>query len=360
MWDDLSWLFRLHHADELIFTVHSGTAVSSKVIGSYTIPATTLTALPLVDNHIRIAANICDNGVVCGNIEVVCYAELGNEWDWHVTQYKREQDRLHVKHSTIKKFSRTMPASYTTSTAATSISGVTFPLPIQITDLCLFDLKSMHFLKYNRPYVRLSCGTTEECTSMLDNIQDTCTWDVCWDVNLVSENANLIFIVHSETLYMGRFIISGDELIRLQRSRANYVDVHGDIMNNSQFVGKIKFKCKLKFGGATISTTQDTTQHSEDTQVNAEDESGLHNAAPHSPHTALVTDYSPNIVLPAVVTVHFIELYELPVGKGKSHSPQVMLTCGYWSSSSPPQQLDKVCSCVTVFFCYAKFSTEPT
>lgn len=345
MWDDLSWLFRLHHSDTLTLTVHSGTAVSSQVIGSYTIQATSLIALPLVDNHIRIVSNIYDNGAVCGSIEVVCYAELGSEWDWHVTQYKREQDRLHVKHSTIKKFSRTMPTSRTSASAATTTSGTTFPLPIQITDLCLFDLKSMHFLKHNRPYVRLSCGTTEECTSMLDNVQDTCTWDVCWDVNLVSENANLIFIVHSETLYMGRYIISGDELIRLQRSRANYVDVHGDIMHNSQFMGKIKFTCKLKSGGATVSTTQDTMQHSGDTQVEVEDaelEAGPHNAVPHTAPSTQVADYTRNIVLPAVVTVHFIELYELPVGKGKSHSPQVMLTCGYWSSTSPPQPLDKV------------------
>lgn len=243
------------------------------------------------------------------------FAELGSEWDWHVAQYKKEQDRIYTKQHAIKKFSRTFQGEEDVPS---------FPLAITITGLTLLDLKSMHRLKNNRPYVELSCGTTQERTSVMENVLDSCTWqDVRWRVTLVSENANLIFLVFSEKLPMGRFILSGDELMRLHRNKHSCTEVMGDVKLDEEFTGKISFRCKLH-ASTDASTLLSSASYTEGS-IALDDPS-------------VTADYSQDVKLPAVVTLHSVELAELPaVSSLKANSPQVVLTCGHFSSTTVPK-----------------------
>jgi hypothetical protein len=306
-------VFRLHHGDALTLSVLSGTITDYKEIGQYTAAALEITALPTdEESHMHLVAKLMDGTERCGAIEVDFFAELGNEWDWHVTQYKKEQDRLHKKAHTIKKFSRTFQGED---------GAISFPLPITIIGMTLLDLKSMHMMKKNRPYVELSCGTAQERTSVMENVLDSCAWDdVRWKVTLVSENANLIFMVHSEKVPMGRFIIDGQELSRLHRNKYNIVEVAGDVKLGEEFTGKMSFKCKLHVNGDGSTFRSGASVGGDTIETNDVD-----------------MDYTKDVVLPCVVTLHAVELTELPqVNKMKANSPQVVLTCGYFSSTTLP------------------------
>jgi len=113
-----------------------------------------------------------------GKIELNVCVEVGNEWDWHVLQYKREQDRIHRKNQLKKKLSGTYTGP---------AESIEFPLSIKIAKLTLFDLKSVHMFKNNRPYVELSCGNSNFSTDVQNNVVDSAVYDLSWEFTLVSE-----------------------------------------------------------------------------------------------------------------------------------------------------------------------------
>jgi hypothetical protein len=294
------------------FPCHAGTAANNKPVGGLSFsPQDILLLKPDENSRIKLAGKITDRDEKCGAFEADLFIEHGNEWDWQVTQYKKEQDRLYTKQHTIKKFSQTFRGAEL---------EITFPLAITITKLALLDMKSMHLLKRNRPYIELSCGTTQQRSSVQENVEDSCTWDdVRWKVTLVSENANLIFLVYSEKASMGRFILTGDELTRLHRNKDNVVDVVGDVTLGAEFTAKISFQCKLH--ASPDSSTFCTT-------LSVGDDSTYVEEVPE-------VDYSQDVKLPCVITLHAVELTELPqMNKLRANSPQVVLTCGHFSSTT--------------------------
>lgn len=289
-----------------------GTVANHKQIGTLSFAAQEVLALKADANScIKLTGKIMDREDHCGSFEADVFIEHGNEWDWHVTQYKKEQDRLYVKQHSIKKFSQTFHGEET---------EIMFPLAITISKLALLDMKAMHLLKRNRPYVELSCGNTQQRSSVQDNVLDYCAWDdVRWKVTLVSENANLIFLVYSEKVSMGRFVLTGGELARLHRNKDNIVEVTGDVVLNSQFTAKITFQCKLH--ASTDASTFLST-------ASARDDLTLPDVGPE-------VDYSKDVQLPCVITLHAVELSELPqVNQLRANSPQVVLTCGHFSSTT--------------------------
>ena len=311
-----------------------------------------------------------------GKIELNVCVEVGNEWDWHVLQYKREQDRIYRKNQLKKKLSGTYTGP---------VEIIEFPLSIKIAKLTLFDLKSVHMFKNNRPYVELSCGNSSFSTDVQNNVVDSAVYDLSWEFTLVSENANLIFVIRSERVTIGRFIVNGASLIALQRNKANYAEVSGDIMLGSEYTGKITLSVKLYLDNfntsvtdigsvqenysdlASVQTSMSTLFNPTtplnvtnvvnaganaafnatlDTTVNKTTNTSTHNTTQHSNlnNTATATNNTNpnktiygNVALPAMCEVHSIELAELvKINKFKVNSPQCILTCGHYSNTTIP------------------------
>jgi hypothetical protein len=118
-----------------------------------------------------VSAPLLDQGAIYGTITLHLTVERGEEWDWFVIAYKRSEEIKHLKHSTIKQFSRTKAPPppqilrltngihSNSAVDTTDNRNIVFPLAVSISFVSLFDLSAAHLLRKNRPYVVLSCGS---------------------------------------------------------------------------------------------------------------------------------------------------------------------------------------------------------
>ncbi|KAJ1436856.1 hypothetical protein B484DRAFT_416735, partial [Ochromonadaceae sp. CCMP2298] len=304
-WDDLNWVFRLQKRDTLHAVVRSGSAVHSEICGNFEIGADDIAGLEIDDTgHASVRAPLLDGAEVVGEMVVEFMLELGEDYDWYVIQFRREENRKHKKLETQRQLSQRFSGH-------ADHDKVDYPLPISITDVSLFDLKSAHVLTRNSPHVKLSCGHTTEVSSVKEGGGDSCKWDdMQWNVALHSETANLIFLIYSGSVCIGRYVINGTDLASLQRSSTNTVEVMGDIKQGQEFTGKISFTCTL-----------DMSRRDLGSPARAPDEIDLHG----------------DVAFPAIMHLHSLDLADLKrVSTFKQNSPQLFMTCGDWSRTTVP------------------------
>jgi len=272
--------------------------------------------------------------------------EKGKEWDWYVDQYQKEQQALKLKNDTIERFSSRF--------RGINPDKIRFPLGITITTISAFDLKAVHMLARNRPYVELNCGSVEAVTTIDEGNADNCVWnDVGWKVNLVSKRANLIFVAYSNGIAIGRFAISGKDLVALHRNVESMVEVCGDLTSKNIFTGKISFNCTVHL--PVIAADDDFNGRSKDDVVDKMgagvglSSQGQLDLSFLSANSAYSSSNQTNAVghgfvqLPAEVNLLGIEVYDLPLSNMfQTHALQVALTCGDFSRITLP--LDKFVS----------------
>jgi hypothetical protein len=276
------------------------------LVGKYTVSADDFAKFSVAkDGRMKVTGSLWSGSYEYGKIEINCFVELGEEWDWFVFNYQTRMEETFVKNKTIKKYSKTMrnPKG----------SKLSFPLRIEVSFVSVFDLKSVHPFSANRPYVVLTCGSVVEHsdpsnTKTKDVLDSSTSWDgLTWTVFFVSENANLIFVTYSAATVIGRFSINAERLLRYSRTKENIVEVVGDLLDDDEFTGKIVFKCKVFLDN-------------QDDSENESDSSG-----------------PDRLILPASLSLQSVQLSNMPkLNMLRSNSPSVSITCGDFSKSSLP------------------------
>jgi len=335
-WDDLNWMFRVYKQDSITVEVYSGSVSQSQLIGRYVVSSQDFVSIPVDNkkhnNMVLIADIMDDRKRATGSIELNLIVEKGKEWDWYVDQYQQEQQALKLRKDTIERFSSHF--------RGVDPDKIRFPLSITIITISVFDLKAVHLLVRNRPYVELSCGSVQEVTTVVDDRNADCSsssvWnDVGWRVNLVSKRANLIFTACSNGVTIGRFAISGKDLIALHRNVESMVEVYGDLKSNNSFTGKISFICRVHLPASDDDDDDDdAVADLNPTNVN---NSFLSASSTYSSNTNVVGHGF--VQLPAEVNLLGIEIDDLPLSNmflAMHAAPQVSLTCGDFSRVTAP------------------------
>lgn len=251
-WDDLNWTFRIYDSDTFSAKVFSGKATDFKFIGEAFISAKDFVSIPSKENgQMAVSAPIYDSSLtreVSGYIEIQLFIERGQEWDWHVFDFQMKDQKEIQKKALMKKYSKTLRQRQT--------QPIVYPLGISILSISVFDLKKVHVLRQNRAYVVFNCGSVTRRVEEHDDIElseSGCeSWDdLGWNAQLVSETSNVIFIAYSGTTLIGRFSISCEELLKLQRSKNNDIELHGDFYSGSELTGKLRvfLNLKIKYSG---------------------------------------------------------------------------------------------------------------
>ena len=308
-WDDLNWTFRVYDADTFSAKVFSGKATDYVFIGDAVTAAMDFVELPSKENgHMVISAPLYDSSPtrdISGHIEIQLFIERGQEWDWHVFEYQMKVKKEEELNAVMKKYSKTMRHPEDTS--------IVYPLRITLQAISIFDLKNVHIFQRNRPYVVFNCGSITRRVREHDDDEIDHTgyyaWnELSWDAQLVSETSNIIFIAYSGTTLIGRFSISCEELLRLQRLGSNDVELHGDFYAGSELTGKMLATINLKIKSNSRRSKRNAHYMNEEMRVR----------------------------LPCLVEVESAVIEEISVGSffGVNALPSLRGKCGDWTEDS--------------------------
>eukprot|EP01038_Epipyxis_sp_PR26KG_P005825 gene5825-8032_t len=282
-WDDLEWSFHLRKSDSLAFKILSGTVVKNIFGGECTISSEAFLNLQIDhDGIINMGLDIINptTGKVCGKLKGLFFVELGQEWDWFVLDYKKKEKIKSMKKEQMKHLSRTLPfderSQYglyklTSEFDETNPLNSLFPFQIIFNSILLFDTKSIHFLVSLQPNIILTCGNiinkTTTKTQPSDKLANSYLYkNLQWKTSIMNPNNNLIFLVYSRNVLLGRFAISGLELVNLSRSNNGDVDIFGQltIENNQnklkEVTGKLKICCNLDVEASMVDIRQVNNQ----------------------------------------------------------------------------------------------------
>ncbi len=157
-------------------------------------------------------------GKPSGQARVKFLVELGQHWEWHVFNHMlevKEKDRIDkFKRKLFKKSNAQRPAA------------VTYPIHIVLSNISVVNLFHAHLLVKNSPQVHVECGSFVESTCEREQGGDTAHWrDLRWHIYMMSERANIIFVVTSGKSTIGRFAISGKVIAALPRSKTGRFQV---------------------------------------------------------------------------------------------------------------------------------------
>lgn len=252
-----------------------------------------------------------------GRVYIKFFIELGEEWDWFVFKWNQKENHKNNLLNTIKKFSKTK---------VNKEMRICFPLRVEILSISVFDLPNVHIFGGNKPYVVVNCGSVYEKTNALVDQNDSYNWsNLFYEIHLVSDKANIIFIVYSKSLLIGRYSINGEELLQLSRTTDGLVSIFGDLLvtnGSNNFTNSLDSTEKVVVGKISIQLQMDIEDNLE-RQLNS-------NGDKIEP-----VKLSKHIQLPTFVHVNKITVTELPsINILVKNSPQIQIACGNWEDMS--------------------------
>jgi len=314
-WDELFWIFRLYANTDLTVTVSSGSVILNRIIGVTIISAKDLVIQPISKvGNMEFFATIYEPGSssrrATGHVSIKFLMELGDEYDWYAHKYQRDL----IEKRKIRKLKKRLLMK----TMAEAPPIISFPLDLRISDIRIFELETVHLLVNNSPYVVLDCGRFSQKTPVREFAGSEADWkNLDWKLTLTSERSNIICIVTSGTMTIGRFAINGDTLASLPRSRTGRVEIAGVLTTSKGQSGKITMQCQIdvppKYSDSRFEISQSTFSS---TSLILESPTNS---------VKLSTHFPARIRLCGLAVMDLIQAHSF-----KANSPSVSITCGVW------------------------------
>jgi len=204
----------------------------------------------------------------------------------------------------------TVPVSISNNKKITSI-----PFRINIVSITATDLKAMHLLVDNSPFINAVCGSWGECTSAINNAGSCAHWfQLNWSF-VVNHANSLILTVWTKELPIGRVAIKPNDLLNQIIDNSGNVTIFLKIANKGKVTsGKLKVNCVYE-------------PYIEPNPTESVLKSKI--SPSNRPLPTIAPIYrNDQIELPLTVTVLGIALVDLkPIHLTKSNSPRVKFAC---------------------------------